>query len=499
MRLTIRLARAWWIFGIIFASYMVQLGLLKLFRRTTVDAASGKETDHVPGWLERRGERVDTRNARRLLRGMLRLRGVYIKLGQVLSIMGGFLPRVYGKELEALQDAVPPHSFDEIGPAIERSLGQPIAALFARVDPVPVAAASLGQVHEAYLDDGTRVAVKVLYPGIRGVVRVDMQVVGLAVRVYKFFVPMDNLEEVHAALVDLLRRETDYRHEAACMERMAASFAHDARLLFPSVIHALSTGDVLTMSFMDGFKITRVDEMERRGIDPEQVARILVETFYEQLFVHRFFHADPHPGNFLIDDALGADEPRVVVLDFGATCEVREQTVDGMVEVLRGFFEQDDRLVMTGIERMGFVAEGGNRALLEQTVKVYFKKILGLEARTAGALMRADRRSLERLADPEVARRELRELMRSFHYPEGWFYVERASVLMFWLVGQIAPDLDTVQIGFPYVLPLLAQKTRAAASDRQTPAPAADGDGDGGGSHAPDATRSPRATTPAPS
>ena len=398
MRLTIRLARAWWIFGIIFASYMVQLGLLKLFRRTTVDAASGKETDHVPGWLERRGERVDTRNARRLLRGMLRLRGVYIKLGQVLSIMGGFLPRVYGKELEALQDAVPPHSFDEIGPAIERSLGQPIAALFARVDPVPVAAASLGQVHEAYLDDGTRVAVKVLYPGIRGVVRVDMQVVGLAVRVYKFFVPMDNLEEVHAALVDLLRRETDYRHEAACMERMAASFAHDARLLFPSVIHALSTGDVLTMSFMDGFKITRVDEMERRGIDPEQVARILVETFYEQLFVHRFFHADPHPGNFLIDDALGADEPRVVVLDFGATCEVREQTVDGMVEVLRGFFEQDDRLVMTGIERMGFVAEGGNRALLEQTVKVYFKKILGLEARTAGALMRADRRSLERLA-----------------------------------------------------------------------------------------------------
>jgi hypothetical protein len=128
-------------------------------------------------------------------------------------------------------------------------------------------------------------------------------------------------------------------------------------------------------------------------------------------------------------------------------------------------------LVLQGIEAIGFVAEGGDRALLEQTVKTYFRKLLKLESRTPAALMNANAKELEDLADPEVARRELRSLMRSVHYPDGWFYVERASVMMFWLAGQIAPDLDQVQVGFPYVLPLLSQ--RLASSRPSSPPEAA--------------------------
>jgi hypothetical protein len=152
------------------------------------------------------------------------------------------------------------------------------------------------------------------------------------------------------------------------------------------------------------------------------------------------------------------------VLDFGAISEVDDKTVFGMVDVLRGFFEQNDALALQGIEAIGFVAEGGDRALLEQTVKTYFQKLLKLEARTPAALMNANAKELEALADPEVARRELRGLMRSVHYPDGWFYVERASVMMFWLAGQIAPDLDQVQVGFPYVLPLLAERLAPSRS-----------------------------------
>jgi ubiquinone biosynthesis protein len=138
-----------------------------------------------------------------------------------------------------------------------------------------------------------------------------------------------------------------------------------------------------------------------------------------------------------------------------------------MVDVLRGFFEQNDTLALQGIEAIGFVAEGGDRALLEQTAKTYFRKLLKLEARTPGALMNRTSKELEALADPEVARSELRNLMRSVHYPDGWFYVERASVMMFWLAGQIAPDLDQFKVGFPYVLPLLGQ--RLASSRPSSP------------------------------
>ena len=458
MSLFVRLVRAQLAFGIIFASYMVQLGLVKVFRRWRDDPATGHEEPVLPPWLTRRQARLDEKNSKRMLAGMLRQRGVYIKLGQVLSIMGGFLPPPYIKRLETLQDAVPPHPFDEIERAFVESLGAPPAAFFRSIEREPVAAASLGQVHVAYMDDGRKVAVKVLYPGIRDVVRIDMRVIKLMVRVYKWFVPVQNIEAVHGSLLDLLRRETDYLHEAECMRRMSANFADDDHILFPEVIDGVTTRDVLTMSFMEGIKITHLDEIRERGVDLHKLANRLVKSFYKQVFVDRFFHADPHPGNFLVQPVEGSDDAKLVVLDFGAISEVSDKTVFGMVDVLRGFFEQNDALALQGIEAIGFVAEGGDRALLEQTVKTYFQKLLKLEARTPAALMKANARELEALADPEVERRELRGLMRSVHYPDGWFYVERASVMMFWLAGQIAPDLDQVQVGFPYVLPLLSQR-----------------------------------------
>jgi len=468
MRLFIRLVRAVLAFGVIFISYMVQLALVKIFRRWHVDPVTGHEEPSVPPWLSRRQARIDEKNSKRLLSDMLELRGVYIKLGQVLSIMGGFLPAVYIKRLETLQDAVPPHPIDEIEQAFVDSLGARPEAFFKTIDRSPVAAASLGQVHVAYMDDGRKVAVKVLYPGIRDMVRIDMRVIKLMVRVYKWFVPVQNIEAVHSSLVDLLRRETDYLHEAECMRRMSANFADDDHILFPEVIDEVTTRDVLTMTFMEGIKITRLDEIRARGVDLHKLAERLVKSFYKQVFLDRFFHADPHPGNFLVQPVQGSDDAKLVVLDFGAISEVDDKTVFGMVDILRGFFEQNDALALQGIEAIGFMAEGGDRALLEQTVKKYFQKLLKLESRTPAAFMSANSKELEALADPEVERRELRSLMRSVHYPDGWFYVERASVMMFWLAGQIAPDLDKVQVGFPYVLPLLSQRlaSRGGASPR---------------------------------
>ena len=246
------------------------------------------------------------------------------------------------------------------------------------------------------------------------------------------------------------------------MERMAKNFAGEKDILFPSVVHEWTTKDILTMSFMEGVKITRLEELDRLGIDRTRLATRLVQSFYKQLFVDRFFHADPHPGNFLVQK--GPDgEPRIVVLDFGAISEVADPLIDGALEVLQGIMTADGAMALKGFRGMGFVAEGANEKLLEQTVLTYFKKLLKVKDHSAGALMRANRRDLQNLADPEVERDELRELMRSIRYPEGWFYVERASVMAFWLVGQIDPALDTMSVGVPYVLPLVMQKQMRTA------------------------------------
>lgn len=462
MFLLVRLVRALFVFGVIFASYMLHLGLARAFGRRD---DKGERT--LPPWLKQRRRAVDARNARRLLAGMLRLRGVFIKLGQVLSLMGGFLPRVYGKELEQLQDQVPPQPFRNLIPTFKRSFGKTPEELYRDIEEVPIAAASLGQVHVAHLATGEKVAVKVLYPGIRGVIAVDLRVLRVALAVYKWFVPVARLERVHESLVDLLRRETDYEHEASCMERMAKNFASDEDIAFPAVVHELTTKDVLTMTFMEGIKITRLDELKAAGIRPDGVALRLIQAFYKMLFVDRFFHADPHPGNFLVTPAAPGEKRgelggRLVVLDFGAVCVARPELIEGMIEILRGFFTQDDSLVLVGFRRMGFVAPGGNDELLEKTVKTYFSKLLKVRDKSPSALMRAKPDQLRDLADPEVERGELQELMRSFEYPEDWFYVERACVLMFWLAGQIDPELDSIMAGFPYVMPLLASSAPEA-------------------------------------
>ena len=451
--LIVRLIRSLFAFCVILASYLVQLGLGRLFGRSD-GAAFGSV---LPPWLVERRRRVDAANARRLLRSMLRLRGVFIKLGQVLSIMGGFLPRVYAKELEQLQDQVPPHPFSDLDAALRESFGKGPDELFASIEREPLAAASLGQVHVAHLRDGRKVAVKFLYPRIRGIIAVDMRVLRLAIRVYEKFVPVAKIGRVHEQLVDMLRRETDYLHEAACMTRMAQAFAGDETLAFPAPIAELTTRDVLTMTFMEGFKITKKDDLAAAGVPAAEVAVRLVQAFYKMLFVDRFFHADPHPGNFLVEP-LGGGRFRLVVLDFGAVCVARDELIDGMVVIMQGVFTQDDALVVKGFRAMGFVAEGGNDALLERTVKMYFSKLLKIQDRTPAALMRSQPHQLEKLVNPELERGELQDLMRSFEYPEDWFYVERACVLIFWLAAQIDPTLDTMAAGFPYVMPLLAQR-----------------------------------------
>ncbi len=191
----------------------------------------------------------------------------------------------------------------------------------------------------------------------------------------------------------------------------------------------------------------------------------LVQAFYKMLFVDRFFHADPHPGNFLVEP-LGEGRFRLVVLDFGAVCEAKDELVDGMIEIVQGYFMADDAAVLGGFRRMGFVAEGGNEALLERTVKTYFGKLLKLGDRTPAALLDRRPEELEKLVDPEVERNELQELMRSVEYPEDWFYVERACVLMFWLAAQIDPELDTMAVGMPYVMPLFLQKQARRAAEK---------------------------------
>jgi predicted unusual protein kinase regulating ubiquinone biosynthesis (AarF/ABC1/UbiB family) len=453
----IRLLRATRVFLVIFLSYMWQLSWARLW-----------PTRYA---TKLRWKKLHRRNARRMYRGFVSLRGVYIKLGQILSIMGTFLPREYTEELEGLQDDVPPASFAKIKRTFEDAFGKAPDQIYASFARTPIAAASLGQVHEARNAAGDKLAVKILYPNVATIIRIDVKVLGWAIQVYKTFVPIHQIERVHEQLTDMLSRETDLANEARCIARMAANFADDPDVVFPKVYPEWSSTTVMTMSFMEGVKIGKKDALKGLGLDPSDVATKLTKAFYKQLFVDRFFHADPHPGNFFVQRGPEG-QVRIVVLDLGSATEVRANLADGMLDILTGMMTRKDDLVVKGIETMGFIAEGGDRALLERTTRKYFEKLLNLNITDFGKLSPD---VAQQLADPDMRRDELRELMKSIAYPEGWFYVERAVVIMFGLSAQLAPKLNTIQVGFPYIMKFMQERTmaRMAAAKAAEPAPIA--------------------------
>lgn len=397
---------------------------------------------------------IHRRNAKRMYRGFVSLRGVYIKLGQILSIMGTFLPKAYSEELEALQDEVPHRPYHEVEGAFMRAFGKKPLDVFATFGKTPIAAASLGQVHEATDANGRRLAVKVLYPNVATIIKVDLKVLGWALEVYSSFVQLQQIERVHEQLTDMLARETNLAHEAKCIARMSANFADDPDVLFPEVVEDWTCPTILTMSFMEGVKISKKDALATMQLDTSAVATKLTQVFYKQVFADRFFHADPHPGNFFVQ--RGPDgQVRIVILDLGSASEVHEELADGMLDILQGIMMRQDALIVRGIDKMGFVAENGDRELLERTVKVYFEKLLNLNITDFGNIRP---QVSGKMGGFEMQRDELRELMQSIQYPVGWFYIERAVIIMFGLCSQLAPKLNMVQAGLPYIMKFIAEQ-----------------------------------------
>ncbi len=445
----LRNARALSMFWTIFASYALQWVLARVLGRRRLAA---------------RLARVHARNAERLARGFMTLRGVYIKLGQVLSVMGGFLPRAYGDALAQLQDQVPAQPFGGIEDRLREALGDDPLARFATFDRQPIAAASLAQVHRATTLDGRSVAVKVLYPGIERLIARDLAVLRSIAPVIQRLIVVQRLERILEQLSAMLARETDYAHERKNMDRIRNVLGNRDDVVIPVIVDELTAAGVLTMTYEEGTKISKLEELTAAGIDTAAVAKLLVECYFSMLFEARIFHADPHPGNFLVRPG-----PRLVVLDYGAVEEVTEPLAAGMKSVVLGAITRDEERILRGLERMGFVAEGGDRELLKRVGRDYLRVLADVRIDDFSKL---DRRTVEQLSGFQQTRGRLREIMRSVEYPEGYFYVERTLVLLFGLVGQLAPKIGLPGVVGPFAARAFAASFTASSGNGETQATA---------------------------
>lgn len=416
-----------------------------------------------PAHSSARLQRAHLKNAQRLAEGFARLRGVFIKMGQVLSVVGTFLPAAFGDALEKLQDQVPPRPFAEIEGRLREAFGSDPLSRFGSFEREPLAAASLAQVHRATTRGGQDIAVKVLYPGIEGLIRRDLAVLRSILPVIKWVVKVGRVERVFEELSAMLARETDYRHERANMDRLRSIFAGRKDVIVPTLIDELTAGGVLSMSFEAGCKINDLEALTEQGIDSEDVAKRLVECYFTMLLEHRVFHADPHPGNFLVRPG-----PELVILDYGAVEELTLALSNGMKVVILGALTRNDDQILAGLEQMGFIAENGDRELLKQVGREYLKVLASVKIED---FSRLDRHTVEKLSGYAQTRGRLRAVMKSVEYPEGYFYVERTLALLFGLVAQLAPKVGLPGLVMPHASKLFTSGFMAPLAPSQESPP----------------------------
>jgi len=263
----------------------------------------------------------------------------FVKLGQLLSTRPDLVPPTLVEELAKLQDKVSPFPFVEAKDVIQTELKHSAEEIFSKFEEKPIAAASLGQVHCAWLKNGDKVAVKVQRPDIYRIIEVDLEIMlYLASLMQKHIVEAEGYDPVGIVkeFADNITKELDYMLEASNIERFAKNFKDEPAIYVPHVYRDYSTEKVLTMEYIDGIKISEVRKLKADGYDCNLIASQGAMLILKQIFEHNFFHGDPHPGNiFILPDNV------ICFLDYGMMGRIDEEAKDSLASLVKAFIDKD--------------------------------------------------------------------------------------------------------------------------------------------------------------
>jgi len=295
--------------------------------------------------------------AKQLTALLVELGPAFVKAGQALSTRPDIIPVVLLEELSQLQDQLPGFSGDKAMELIEKDLDKNINDIFLKIDKDPISAASLGQVHKAILKDGEVVAVKVQRPGLREQITLDLYIVRNIAIWLKNNIGLIRSDLV--ALIDELGKrvfeEMDYINEAENAEKFRDMHQKNIKIAVPKIYNELTSRRVLTMEWIEGTKLTNLDDVKKLGIDPDEMIDIGVQCSLEQLLEHGFFHADPHPGNL-----LALEDGRLCYLDFGMMSEVSRDSRSGLIQAVVHLVNKNFDKLSHDFVKLGFLSSEVN-------------------------------------------------------------------------------------------------------------------------------------------
>ncbi|MGI9433027.1 MAG: ABC1 kinase family protein [Myxococcota bacterium] len=413
-----------------------------------------------PPDMEARWRDFHRTSAKSILGLALQLRGLILKGCQFLGARADVLPPEYVDTLAKLQDRVPAKSFRIVREIVSSELGQPLEEVFAEFDPIPIAAASLAQVHEARLHDGRRVAVKVQYPDIAEQVRGDLANLRTLFRALGYLEPDFDLLPIIDELGGQVPRELDFENEGRNAEAIGALLSHRSDVATPEIIWEHTRRRVLVMEYLEGVKITDLEGLRAAGVDPEWAARTLVDVFAEQILQHGHFHADPHPGNLLVDP----EGPRLLLLDFGLTKELPNSFRAGVLGFVSSLMQGDVDAMGVALADLGFEVRDGRPEALRDVAQLILR--IGQEARDQGSL---DPESLARVREEIPKRVRENPIVR---IPHHLVLLGRTLGLLSGVSRSLGARVDLFRVAVPYAF----APPPAAASAPNPPAAHEPGD-----------------------
>jgi predicted unusual protein kinase regulating ubiquinone biosynthesis (AarF/ABC1/UbiB family) len=400
--------------------------------------------------------------------------GVMIKVGQFLSSRFDVLPIEVIDQLKDLQDEVPPVAFIEIQKIIEAELGNPLSSVFEYFNPIPLAAASLGQVHQAILltphkdssddrqNDIVDVVVKTQRPDIEAIIRTDLAALGTVSNWLNKYKPIRKRVDIYSLLDEfsrILYEEIDYLHEGENAEVFKLNFSGNPEVCVPTVIWEQTTKRVLTLENVMSIKITDYTAISAAGIDRKEVAVRLLNTYLKQIFEDGFFHADPHPGNLFVnpnhlqgDTESGSKNWQLTFVDFGMAAKVPPKLKLGLRELIIGIGTKDIKRVTQSFKTIGVLLPGADEELLEKAGMQVFDQLWG-----------KNMSELSNISPEEIIQfiNQFRELLYTlpFQVPQDIIFLGRAVGILSGMCTGLDPEFNVWDQIEPFARNIILEET----------------------------------------
>jgi predicted unusual protein kinase regulating ubiquinone biosynthesis (AarF/ABC1/UbiB family) len=371
---------------------------------------------------------------------LLDLGPTFIKVGQLFSTRADIFPGEYVEELAKLQDKVPAFSYEQVEKIIQQELGKKIPELFHTFEPIPLAAASLGQVHKAILHSGEAVVVKVQRPALKKLFEIDLQILKGITRYFQNHRKWGRGRDwlgIYDECCRILWEEIDYLNEGRNADTFRRNFRGYDWVKVPRVYWRYATSRVLTLEYVPGIKISQYEALEAAGLDRKNIARQGAQAYLLQLLNNGFFHADPHPGNIAVSPDGG-----LIFYDFGMMGRVKSNIRDGLMETLFGIAQKDADRVVQSLINLGAIAPVDDMGPVRRSVQYMLDNFMDKPF---------ENQSVAAISDDlyEIAYNQ------PFRFPATFTFVMRAFSTLEGVGKGLDPEFNFMEVAKPYAMQLM--------------------------------------------